>query len=144
MNALKKVWNIFTTVLVVLVVLCAAALALVVLFNLGNINIMERQREIATLKVLGFQLSEVNRYVFRENLVLSVIGTLLGVPLGKVLHAFVMGEIRIDLVSFEVRIAPESMLICAVLTMAFTLLVNLILIPKLRAIEMATSLKSVE
>lgn len=129
---------------ILLVVLCAAALALVVLFNLGNINIMERQREIATLKVLGFQLSEVNRYVFRENLVLSVIGTLLGVPLGKVLHAFVMGEIRIDLVSFEVRIAPESMLICAVLTMAFTLLVNLILIPKLRAIEMATSLKSVE
>ena len=129
---------------IALVIGCAAALAFVVLFNLSNINITERAREIATIKVLGFYPGEVNQYVFRENILLTALGTVFGLPLGAILHRFVMGEIKIDMVTFEVRIAPESYLLAVALTFVFTILVGLIMQPKLAKISMAESLKSVE
>ena len=130
--------------IVLVVVLGAAALAFIVLYNLTNINITEREREIATIKVLGFYDSETNRYVFRENIILTVLGALLGLPMGKLLHAYVMGQIRIDLMCFDVRVAPLSYLISAALTLVFGLLVNLALRRKIRAIDMSQALKSIE
>ena len=130
--------------IVVVVVVCAAALAFIVLYNLTNINITEREREIATIKVLGFYDSETNHYVFRENIILTVLGALVGLPMGKALHAYVMSQIRIDLMCFDVRVAPGSYLLSAALTLAFGLLVNLALRRKIRAIDMAQALKSIE
>ena len=130
--------------IVLVVVLGAAALAFIVLYNLTNINITEREREIATIKVLGFYDGETNRYVFRENIILTVLGVLAGLPMGKLLHAYVMGQIKIDLMCFDVRVAPMSYLISAALTLVFGLLVNLALRRKIRAIDMSQALKSVE
>ena len=130
--------------IVLVVVLGAAALAFIVLYNLTNINITEREREIATIKVLGFYDGETNRYVFRENIILTVLGALAGLPMGKLLHAYVMGQIKIDLMCFDVRVAPMSYLISAALTLVFGLLVNLALRRKIRAIDMSQALKSVE
>ncbi len=130
--------------IVLVVVLGAAALAFIVLYNLTNINITEREREIATIKVLGFYDGETNRYVFRENIILTVLGALVGLPMGKLLHAYVMGQIKIDLMCFDVRVAPLSYLISAALTLVFGLLVNLALRRKIRAIDMSQALKSIE
>lgn len=127
-----------------LVIACAGALAFVVLFNLSNINLTERIREIATIEVLGFSDRETAAYVFRENLVLTLMGIVLGLPLGKLLHAYVMSEITIDMVAFETRIAPLSYALAVVLTFGFTVLVDLIMRRKLRTIDMAEALKSVE
>lgn len=130
--------------IVVLVICCAAALAFIVLFNLGNINISERVREIATLKVLGFYPRETGAYVFRENVVLSVMGIIVGLPLGVLLHRFVMDQIRIDMVSFEVQIRPLSFIYSVVAVLSFTVCVDLIMRRKIDRINMAESLKSIE
>ena len=130
--------------IVLVVVLGAAALAFIVLYNLTNINITEREREIATIKVLGFYDGETNRYVFRENIILTVLGALVGLPMGKLLHAYVMGQIKIDLMCFDVRVAPMSYLISAAMTLVFGLLVNLVLRRKIRAVDMSQALKSIE
>jgi putative ABC transport system permease protein len=130
--------------IVLLVISCAGALAFVVLFNLSNINITERMREIATIKVLGFYSSEVRAYVFRENIVLTAVGALLGIPLGIWLHRFVMSQIQIDMVSFQVNILPQSYVLALVLTFAFTFAVDLMMQSKLNKISMAESMKSVE
>lgn len=130
--------------IVALVILSAAALAFIVLFNLGNINISERVREIATLKVLGFYPGETGSYVFRENMVLSIMGILLGLPLGVLLHRFIMQQIRIDMVSFEVKILPLSYLYSVVAVLGFTVCVDLIMRRKIERINMAESLKSIE
>ncbi len=130
--------------IVFLVILSAAALALVVLYNLTNINITERVREIATLKVLGFYPLEVSNYIFRENIVLTLMGTVIGLPCGYLLHSFVMSQINVDMVSFKTQVLPMSYVYSAVLTMAFTLAVNLFMNIKLKKINMAESLKSVE
>ena len=129
---------------VLLVIASAAALAFVVLFNLSNINITERVREIATIKVLGFYFYEVRAYVFRENIVLTTIGALLGIPLGIWLHRFVMSCIDIDIVNFKVEIRPVSFLFALALTFAFTITVDVIMGRKLDKISMVESLKSVE
>ena len=113
-------------------------------YNLTNINITEREREIATIKVLGFYDGETNRYVFRENIILTVLGAFVGLPMGKLLHAYVMGQIKIDLMCFDVRVAPLSYLISAALTLVFGLLVNLALRRKIRTIDMSQALKSIE
>jgi putative ABC transport system permease protein len=93
----------------------------VVLFNLSNINITERVREIATIKVLGFYAPEVGAYVFRENLVLTTFGALVGVPMGVWLHRFVMGQLSFDMVDFKVVIAPLSFAIALAMTFVFHL-----------------------
>ena len=129
---------------VAVVVLCAGALAFIVLYNLTNINITERVREIATIKVLGFQQNEVAAYVFREINILSLLGSLAGLPMGKWLHAFVMEQIQIDSVFFACRITPLSYLLSLGMTMLFTLAISLGMRPRLRRIDMAESLKSIE
>ena len=130
--------------IVIVVVLCAAALAFIVLYNLTNINITERIREIATIKVLGFYQNEVAAYVFREIIILSVLGSLVGLGMGKALHAFVMEQIRIDAMFFACRISLWSYAISFLMTMLFTVLISAAMRPRLRKIDMAESLKSIE
>jgi len=129
---------------VLVLILSAGALAFVVLYNLTNINITERIREIATIKVLGFRDKEVSAYVYRENIILTVIGTLGGLLLGFVLHRFVMGTMEIDTMMFGKNIKPLSYLLSAILTMTFTIVVNLFMFYQLKKINMVESLKSVE
>ena len=129
---------------VVVVVLCAAALAFIVLYNLTNINITERVREIATIKVLGFYQNEVASYVFREIILLSVLGSLAGLLMGKALHAYVMAQIQIDSMFFACRIAPLSYVLSFCMTILFTFAISLGMRPRLRKIDMAESLKSIE
>ena len=130
--------------IVALVIGCAAALAFVVLVNLSNINISERVREIATIEVLGFSEKETAAYVFRENLVLTLMGAALGIPLGKLLHAFVMNQIRLDMVCFDTKVNLLSYVLAVILTFLFTVTVDLIMRRKLWNIDMAEALKSVE
>ena len=127
-----------------LVIASAAALAFIVLFNLSNINITERVREIATIKVLGFYPHETGTYVFRENLVLSLMGIIIGLPLGIWLHKYVIAQINVDMVSFAVKIKPASYVICCVIVLLFLFFVDLVMRRKIDAINMAESLKSVE
>lgn len=129
---------------IALVVLCAGALAFIVLYNLTNINITERIREIATIKVLGFYPRETSSYVFRENVVLTAISAIIGLPLGTALHAFVMSQIKIDLLTFDVHIEPLSYLIGVVGTFAFAMIVNVVMYYKINKISMTESLKSIE
>lgn len=131
-------------IIVVLIILCAGALAFIVLFNLININIGERIREIATIKVLGFYNGESSAYVFREVNMLTVLGSLLGLVLGKLLHAFVMTQIRTDGICFDVRIAWQSYVFSLLLTFAFAVLVRIAMSYKLGRISMSESLKAVE
>lgn len=126
------------------VILFAGALAFIVLYNLTNINITERAREIATVKVLGFYDPETDMYVFRENFVLTLLGVVLGLPMGVALHAYVMAQIKLDMITFDVRIAPVSFVLAALLTLVFSVLVSLILRLKIRRIDMAQALKSIE
>lgn len=129
---------------VILVIACAAGLAFIVLYNLTNINITERIREIATIKVLGFFRKETESYVFRENMVLTGVGALLGLGMGVLLHRFVMACIQVDMVYFAVYIRPISYLLSIVITFVFSLLVDRVMSVKLERINMAESLKSVE
>ena len=130
--------------IVLLIIVCAGSLAFIVLYNLTNINITERIREIATIKVLGFYAKETADYVFRENLVLTGIGAVVGLGLGKWLHWFVMYNINIDMISFKTTIAPISYVCSLFFTFAFAMLVNGIMYFKLEKINMAESLKSIE
>lgn len=130
--------------IVVLVTCCAAGLAFIVLYNLTNINITERIREIATIKVLGFFAGETALYVFRENMVLTALGAIVGLGLGKLLHAFVIHEIDVELVDFAVRIFPQSYVYSILLTFLFSMAVNLMMNRKLENISMTESLKSVD
>ena len=129
---------------VLLVILCAASLAFIVLYNLTNININERIREIATIKVLGFYPGETASYVFRENVVLTGMGAIIGLILGRLLHAYVMVQIRIDMMHFDVRIAGLSYVLAVVLTFFFAAAINWIMYYRLKRINMAESLKSIE
>ena len=130
--------------IVIVVILSSGALAFIVLYNLTNINITERIREIATIKVLGFFKNETSAYVFRENRVLTTFGIAVGLVLGVFLHAFVIGQIKVDMVAFDTYIAPMSYVYSIVLTFVFNFLVNRIMSVRLEKINMAESLKSVE
>lgn len=130
--------------IVFLIIVCAGSLAFIVLYNLTNINITERIREIATIKVLGFYAKETADYVFRENLFLTGMGAVVGLGLGKLLHWFVMYNINLDMVSFKTLIMPASYLWSFVLTFAFAMFVNGLMFFKLEKINMAESLKSIE
>ena len=130
--------------IIVVIVICAGLLAGIVLYNLTNINIQERIREIATIKVLGFNAMETASYVFKENLTLTVVGTLVGLFAGKWLHAAVMSYVRIDMVWFDNRINDISYVIAAVLTILAALVVDFVMYFQLDKINMAEALKSVE
>ena len=125
-------------------IISAGFLAFVVLYNLNTINITERRRELATLKVLGFYDGEVAGYVYRENVLLTVIGTAAGILIGIWLHRFVITSAEIDMLMFGQNIAPLSFLWSALLTFAFSVMVNGIMFFALRRIDMIESLKSVE
>ena len=126
------------------IVLSAGLLAAIVLYNLTNININERIREIATIKVLGFNASETASYVFKENLTLTVVGGLFGLLLGEMLLAFVMAQIKVDMVWFSTILKPISYCLSFVLTIVAAFIVNFIFYFKLDTINMAEALKSVE
>ena len=123
---------------------CSFPPAFIVLFNLGNINLTERVREIATIKVLGFHSGETDAYVFRENIILSMMGIVVGLPLGVLLHTFVLMQIRVDMVSFKAVIAPVSFLLTVVMVVLFTVITDLVMRKKIAKIDMAESLKSIE
>lgn len=129
---------------VVIIILAAAALAMVVLFNLSNINITERQRELATIKLLGFYDGEVSAYVYRENIVLTVFGILLGCFMGHWLHIYLVRSTEIDLMMFGRQTAPSAYVYAAILTMLFSVLVNVLAHFKMKKIDMVESLKSAE
>lgn len=129
---------------VLLVILCAGALAFIVIYNLTNINITERIREIATIKVLGFRPKETAAYVFRENVVLTALGTIVGLGAGICLHRFVIANIDVDMVTFQPRVLPFSFVKSILLTFVFMVIVDVVMYLKLERINMAESLKSVE
>lgn len=129
---------------VVIIILAAAALAMVVLFNLSNINITERQRELATIKLLGFYDKEVSAYVYRENIVLTVFGTLMGCFMGHWLHIYLVRSTEINLMMFGRQTAPSAYVYAAILTMLFSVLVNVLAHFKMKKIDMVESLKSAE
>ena len=145
-DAVKQVLNMLNSIdaVVVLIIVCAAMLAFVVLYNLSNINIAERVKEIATIKVLGFYDREVYSYVNRESTALACIGTALGLALGKALHAFIITTVEVDSVMFGRDIAPQSYLYAVALTLVFSTAVNLVMGRKLKAISMVESMKAPE
>lgn len=131
-------------IIIVVIVISAGGLAFVVLYNLNNINICERIRELATLKVLGFYDGEVSSYVFRENIILTIIGILTGYIAGIFLHRFVISTVEVDMVMFGRNIYLASFVYSTIITMIFSLIINLTMHYKLKKIDMTTSLKSIE
>ena len=142
-NSYRSMLKSVDSVVVVLVV-AAATLAFVVLYNLTNINIAERVREIATLKVLGFTQHEVNAYIYRETLLLALIGSLVGLVLGIFMEGYVIVTAEVDQVMFGRDIHLPSFIVAFALTMVFSVIVTLFMRSKLRRIDMVESLKSVE
>jgi putative ABC transport system permease protein len=131
-------------IIVLVLILSSASLAGVVLGNLTNVNISERMREIATLKVLGFRRKEVENYIYKENNILTFIGSLVGIPLGILLHHYIMHEVEMDYIMFGRNITVLSCIVCVGITLIFGILVNLFMAKHLRRIQMVESLKSVE
>ncbi len=130
--------------IVIVLIISAGLLAFVVLYNLTNVNISERLREIATIKVLGFYDPEVSAYVSRENIILTFIGSIIGLLLGIALHRFIMTIAELDTIMFGRNIEPLSYLLSIGITMLFAILVNIVVFRKLKKIPMVESLKSVE
>ena len=130
--------------IVVVLIVAAGALAFVVLYNLTNINITERAKELATIKVLGFFDGEVAAYIYRETAILTLIGTGCSLLFGIALHSFVIRTAEVDMVMFGRSIFPMSFVWSALLTILFSLLVNAVMYRKLKAISMVESLKAPE
>lgn len=129
---------------VFILIVCAGALAFIVLYNLTNINIQERKSEIATIKVLGFYPKEVYDYVFRENIILAFIGSIVGLGLGKIIHTYLIRTVEVDMAMFIRTVNIRCYMIAIILTMAFTFLINLYMRRVLKKIDMVESLKSIE
>jgi len=132
------------TLVIVVVIVSAGALAYVVMYNLTNINITERIREIATLKVLGFYDKEVDAYIFRENILLTLMGTAVGLFVGIFLAQFIITTAEVDLVMFGRNIYAGSYVLAAIFTLVFSLLVTLVMHRRLKDVDMIEALKSVE
>ena len=130
--------------IVLIVLVCAGALAFIVLYNLTNITITERTREIATLKVLGFYQREQHYYVFRENIVLTAISALCGIPMGIALLYYVMAQIKISTIYFGCHIEILSYVFAILITFLFTIIVDLTLTSKTKHINMAEAMKAIE
>ena len=129
---------------VLIMIMSAGALAFVVLYNLTNVNISERIREIATIKVLGFYDNEVSAYIYRENIILTIIGTIVGLGLGTILHQFIMVTVEIQSMMFGRVIDKNSYFIAAILTIVLSLFVNIAMFYKLKNVKMVESLKSID
>lgn len=128
--------------IIYVLIVAAGALAVIVLYNLTNVNICERKKELATIKVLGFYQREVASYIFREINILSYIGIVFGVPLGIMLHQFVIRTAEVGGIMFGRSISLISFVLAAILTVLFTLFVNLIMGKKIKDIDMASSMKA--
>lgn len=139
----KKIINSLNYVILVMI-FSAGALAFIVLYNLTNVNVTERLREIATIKVLGFYDREVSAYVDRESVLLTIIGMLAGLVLGIFFHRFIIVTAEVEYVMFGRIIKPLSYVYAGILTMVFSLLVNIVIHFKLKKIDMVESLKSVD
>lgn len=131
-------------IVVAILIICAGALNFIVLYNLTNINIQERKSEIATIKVLGFRRKEVYDYIFRENILLSVIGSLVGMVFGYALHQFIVRTVELDMTMFVRNLTWSSYLIAACITLGFTMLINITMRKVLNHVDMVESLKSIE
>ncbi len=131
-------------IVVIVLIVCAALLALVVLYNLNSINIEERKRELATIKLLGFYNRELSSYVFRENIILTIIGAILGLILGVYLNFFVISTAEVDMVMFGRETSVISYILAFLMTIIFATLINLMMNKELRKIDMIESLKGVE
>ena len=131
-------------IVIFVLIVSAGMLAFVVLYNLNNININERKRELATIKVLGFYDGEVSAYVYRENILLTIIGTGVGVLFGILLHRYIIVTVEIDLCMFGRNIDWPSYLYSILFTFGFSFIVNVFMHFKLKKIDMVESLKSVE
>ena len=129
---------------IIVIIVSAGALAFIVLYNLTNVNISERIREIATIKVLGFYDKEVSAYIYRETIILTIFGILFGSGLGILLHKFIMITVEVDNMMFGRTINFYSYLLSAILTITFAVLVNLVMYYKLKKVKMVESLKSVD
>ena len=143
---MKSVSDMLNTMnyVVIILIIASAMLAFVVLYNLANINIAERQREIATLKVLGFYDREVDNYINKENIIFTIVGIALGLLFGTFLTSAIIGSIEIDVLKFMRNISPLSYLFSATITLSFSFIVNFIIHFVLKKIDMIESLKSVE
>ncbi|GHV60362.1 hypothetical protein AGMMS49587_01400 [Spirochaetia bacterium] len=138
--------NLLTSIsfVVLILILAAGGLAIIVLYNLTNININERSRELATLRVLGFHQGEAAAYIFREITILSIVGTGAGLLLGLPLHAFMIGVAETPELMFGRDIAPLSFVLSAIFTLLFSAAVDLLMLKKIRNIKMADSMKAVD
>jgi putative ABC transport system permease protein len=130
--------------IIFLMIASAALLAFVVLYNLNNINISERRRELATFKVLGFTNSELATYVYRENVILTALGIIVGTITGVILHRIVMITVETDMYMFGRELNFASIVLATLLTILFTVIINEVMRKKLQKIDMIESLKSVE
>ena len=145
-NTKEQLDNMLTALdsVIGVLILSAGMLAFVVLYNLNNININERKRELATIKVLGFYDKEVSAYVYRENILLTILGSIFGIFLGILLHRFIIVTVEVDVCMFGRNISVFSYVISALITYGFSILVNGVMYFKLKKIDMVESLKSVE
>ena len=139
-NDMISTMNLVTYILII----SAAALSFVVLYNLTNVNVSERIREIATIKVLGFYDKEVESYVYRENIIITFIGAFVGLFLGMALHNYIMHTIEMDNVMFGNAVTPSTFILSYVITVLFSFVVNFAMNNKLKKIPMVESLKAVE
>jgi putative ABC transport system permease protein len=142
-RVLNKMISSMNYIILVLIV-SAGLLAFIVLYNLTNINVMERQREIATIKVLGFFNREVSAYIYRETSLLSIIGAIIGIVFGIFMHSYVVETMEVDMVMFGRTIGTMSFIWSIALTVLFSFMVNLVIYQKLKKVDMVESLKSVD
>lgn len=142
-KSVEDMLSILGNIVLVLIV-AAGLLAFVVLYNLSSINIMERRRELATLKVLGFYDNEVAAYIYRENIILTILGAAVGVVFGTILHRFVIVTVEVDLMMFGRNISLISYVISTLITFGFSIIVNFVMYFVLKKVDMIESLKSVE
>lgn len=152
-SALQNISDLYDTVsrmmksldlVIIVLIVSAALLAFIVLYNLNNINIIERRRELATIKVLGFYDNELAMYIYRENICLTVLGVIAGVIMGNFLHKFVIETCEIDMIMFGRDISTTSYILSVIMTFVFALAVNLVMARRLKTIDMVESLKSAE
>ena len=142
-NNYKDMMNTLNYVILILIV-CAAALAFVVLYNLASVNISERRRELATIKVLGFYDEEVTKYIYKEMLILTIIGSLIGLIVGSILTLYVIKICETNLFMFTFNINFISYLLSFIITLLFLFIVNLFMHFELKKLDMVEALKSYE
>ena len=142
-DSLQNILDSISLVVVIMIV-CAGLLAFIVLYNLSIINITERLKEIATIKVLGFDDMEVSAYIFRENILLTVIGIVEGIISGVIVHRIVLMMADVDIITYGYNIDFSSFIYSVILAFGFSMFVNVVLHGKLKKVEMVESLKSIE